>query len=87
MCELVRRPATLSHRRILPMSDKRESDFLAYILGGFVIAIGGIAVGVASTNAVPNSAQISGQAAAAPHASKAPAAPNFMPASSTRSQE
>ena len=87
MCELVRRPATLSHRRILPMSDKRESDFLAYILGGFVIAIGGIAVGVASTNAVPNSAQISGQAAAAPHASKAPAAPKFMAASSPRSQE
>jgi hypothetical protein len=56
-------------------------------LGGFVIAIGGIAVGVASTNAVPNSGQISDQAAAAPHASKAPAAPKFMPASSTRSQE
>jgi hypothetical protein len=69
------------------MSDKRESDFLAYILGGFVIAIGGIAVGVASTNTVADSGQISDQAAAAPHASKAPAAPKFMAASSPRSQE
>jgi hypothetical protein len=33
------------------MADKRETDLLAYILTGFVIAISGIAVGVASTNA------------------------------------
>jgi hypothetical protein len=33
------------------MSDRRETDFLAYILAAFVIAIGGIAVGIASTNA------------------------------------
>jgi hypothetical protein len=32
------------------MTDKRETDLLAYILSGFVIAISGIAVGVASTN-------------------------------------
>jgi hypothetical protein len=32
------------------MTDKRESDLVAYILSGFVIAISGIAVGVASTN-------------------------------------
>ncbi len=31
------------------MTDKRETDLLAYILSGFVIAISGIAVGVAST--------------------------------------
>ena len=36
------------------MSDRRETDFLAYILAAFVIAIGGIAVGVASTNAASN---------------------------------
>ncbi len=33
------------------MSDERETDFLAYILCGLVIAISGIAVGVASTSA------------------------------------
>ena len=54
MCELVRRPTALRHRRILPMSDKRETDFLAYVLGVFVIAIAGIAVGVASTNTASN---------------------------------
>jgi hypothetical protein len=32
------------------MTDKRETDLLAFILSGFVIAISGIAVGVASTN-------------------------------------
>jgi hypothetical protein len=32
------------------MSDRRETDFLAYILAAFVFAIGGIAVGVASTH-------------------------------------
>jgi hypothetical protein len=32
------------------MTDKRETDLLAYILSGFVVAISGIAVGVASTN-------------------------------------
>jgi hypothetical protein len=32
------------------MTDKRETDLLADILSGFVIAISGIAVGVASTN-------------------------------------
>ena len=36
------------------MSDRRETDFLAYILAAFVIAIGGIAVGIASTNTAPN---------------------------------
>ena len=36
------------------MSDRRETDFLAYVLAAFVIAIGGIAVGVASTNAASN---------------------------------
>jgi len=33
------------------MTDERETDFLAYILCGLVIAISGIAVGVASTSA------------------------------------
>ncbi|MGO9036853.1 MAG: hypothetical protein ACLQKH_02590 [Steroidobacteraceae bacterium] len=64
------------------MSDKRETDFLAYILAAFVITIGGIAVGVASTNQVPDNADTSDQAAltmpteatAAPSASKTPAA-------------
>jgi hypothetical protein len=32
------------------MSDYRDTDLLGYILGGLVIAISGIAVGVASTN-------------------------------------
>jgi hypothetical protein len=36
------------------MTDKRETDLLAYILSGFVIAISGIAVGVASTNSNAN---------------------------------
>jgi hypothetical protein len=45
------------------MSDKRETDFLAYILGGFVIAIGGIAVGVASTHTVPKNTGITNQTA------------------------
>jgi hypothetical protein len=36
------------------MPDRRETDFLAYILAAFVIAIGGIAVGIASTNAASN---------------------------------
>jgi len=38
------------------MSDERETDFLAYILCGLVIAISGIAVGVASTGAPAESA-------------------------------
>jgi hypothetical protein len=33
------------------MADERETDFLAYILCGLIIAISGIAVGVASTGA------------------------------------
>jgi len=77
------------------MPDKRETDFLAYLLGGFIIAIGGIAVGVASTNTVPVGDRFSDHtavtaptgAAPAPHASKAPAAPEFTPANSPRSQE
>ncbi|MGP8167313.1 MAG: hypothetical protein ACLQAR_17480 [Steroidobacteraceae bacterium] len=40
------------------MTDERETDFLAYILCGLVIAISGIAVGVASTSApVPSPAR------------------------------
>jgi hypothetical protein len=75
MCELVRRPITLGRRRILPMTDKRETDFLAYILAGFVIAIGGIAVGVASTNIASNGdARPDGIAAVKPAAVAAPAA-------------
>jgi|APFre7841882630_1041343.scaffolds.fasta_scaffold05019_2 hypothetical protein len=77
------------------MADKRETDFLAYVLAGFIIAIGGIAVGVASTNTVPVGGRISDHtavtaptgAAPAPHASKAPATPKFTPANSPRSQE
>jgi len=37
------------------MAGHRESDILAYILGVLVIAISGIAVGVASTNSAPSS--------------------------------
>jgi hypothetical protein len=37
------------------MTDSRDSDLLAYILAGFVIAISGIAVGVASTNPAASS--------------------------------
>jgi hypothetical protein len=37
------------------MTDSKDSDLLAYILAGFVIAISGIAVGVASTNPVASS--------------------------------
>jgi hypothetical protein len=49
------------------MSDTRETDLLAYILSGFVIAISGIAVGVASTNTtVPNSATIPAAVTAPP---------------------
>ncbi len=33
------------------MTDERETDFLAYILCGLIVAISGIAVGVASTGA------------------------------------
>jgi hypothetical protein len=36
------------------MTDERETDLLAYILCGFVIAISGIAVGVASTTPGPD---------------------------------
>jgi hypothetical protein len=57
------------------MSDKRETDFLAYILGGLVIAIGGIAVGLSSTNTVANGVRIADQAAAsAPAGAGMPAA-------------
>jgi hypothetical protein len=42
------------------MTDKRETDLLAYILSGFVIAISGIAVGVASTNSNSNANTSSG---------------------------
>ena len=95
MCELVRRRASPRHRRIPSMSDKRESDFLAYILGAFVVALGGIAVGVASTNAVPEGDRRSGpaavtapmSAAAEPQASQAPATPAFMAASSKDAQK
>ncbi len=49
------------------MSDKRETDFLAYILGVFVIAISGFAVGVASTNTASNGdTRPAGVAAATP---------------------
>jgi hypothetical protein len=37
------------------MTDSKDSDLLAYILAGFVIAISGIAVGVASTNPAASS--------------------------------
>jgi hypothetical protein len=51
------------------MSDKRETDFLAYVLCVFVIAIGGIAVGVASTNTASNGdTRPAGVAAAMPAA-------------------
>ncbi len=77
------------------MSDRRETDFLAYILAGFVIAIGGIAVGVASTNNVPNGAGMSNQAAvtmpqgaaAASPTPEAPSTDNINPVSAHRSQE
>ena len=36
------------------MGDYRDTDLLAYILGGLVIAISGIAVGVASSNTSEN---------------------------------
>ncbi|HLN49614.1 MAG TPA: hypothetical protein VK251_08875 [Steroidobacteraceae bacterium] len=63
------------------MSDRRETDFLAYILGGFVIAIGGIAVGVASTNKAPNSAAMTSQVAVTmPTGAAAAAAPSKAPA-------
>jgi hypothetical protein len=62
MCELVRRPQAPWRRRIPAMSDRRETDFLAYILAVFVFAIGGIAVGVASTQGASNRA-VSSQAA------------------------
>jgi hypothetical protein len=35
---------------MLHMTHERESDLIAYILAGFIIAISGIAVGVASTH-------------------------------------
>jgi hypothetical protein len=57
------------------MSDKRETDFLAYILAGFVVAIGGFAVGVASTNTASNGdASPAGVAAVTPATVAAPAA-------------
>jgi hypothetical protein len=47
------------------MTDSKDSDLLAYILAGFVIAISGIAVGVASTNPAASSRDsISDKAAA-----------------------
>ncbi len=77
------------------MYDKRETDFLAYILAAFVITIGGIAVGVASTNQVPNDAGMSdqasltapGEATAAPSASKTPATHQTKAVRLPRSQE
>jgi hypothetical protein len=48
------------------MSDRRETDFLAYILAAFVFAIGGIAVGVASTQTGSNSEARTGIAAVKP---------------------
>jgi hypothetical protein len=53
------------------MTDKRETDLLAYILSGFVVAISGIAVGVASTNTNTSGAGVISSALTAP----APSAP------------
>ncbi len=52
---------------MLIMTDERETDFLAYILCGLIIAISGIAVGVASTSA-PGSGDARECAANGPHA-------------------
>jgi hypothetical protein len=56
------------------MADHRESDVLAYILGVLVLAISGIAVGIASTTPPgvggtndESSAAATLQAPAAPH--------------------
>ncbi|MGO9036733.1 MAG: hypothetical protein ACLPX1_15835 [Steroidobacteraceae bacterium] len=77
------------------MYDKRETDFLAYILAAFVITIGGIAVGVASTNQAPDNTDTSDrpaltmptEATAGPSASKTPAAHQTKASRSSRSQE
>jgi hypothetical protein len=58
------------------MTDKRETDLLAYILSGFVIAISGIAVGVASTT---NNNNISGGGASISSAVSAPASSAVAP--------
>jgi hypothetical protein len=47
-CDHVRRRSGVLHRTIKHMADHRESDLLAYILGGLVLAISGAAVAIAS---------------------------------------
>ena len=59
------------------MTDKRETDLLAYILSGFVIAISGIAVGVASTNTSGGGINTS-SAVSAPAATVAPDATSAL---------
>ena len=73
-CDDVRRGSHIVHRTIKRMADHRESDVFAYILGVLVLAISGVAVGIAST-APPGvggadnegSASATLQAPAAPH--------------------
>jgi hypothetical protein len=48
-CDDVRRGSQVVHRTIKRMADHRESDVLAYILAVLVLAISGVAVGIAST--------------------------------------
>jgi len=55
------------------MTDSKDSDLLAYILACFVIAISGIAVGVASTNTASSRDSIPDRAAAVAPSSHAAA--------------
>jgi hypothetical protein len=69
-CDDVRRRSHIVHRTIKRMADHRESDVLAYILGVLVLAISGVAVGIASTT--PPGAGGSGNESSASAALQAP---------------
>jgi hypothetical protein len=73
-CDDVRRSCHVVHRTIKRMADHRESDLLAYILGVLVLAISGVAVGIASTT--PTSVGATDNESGASTAPQAPAAPH-----------
>ena len=73
-CDDVRRRSHIVHRTIKHMADHRESDVLAYILGVLVLAISGVAVGIASTT--PSGVGGSDDEGRASATLQAPAAPH-----------